>query len=122
MQDVSLERNDPNLVFERPKNDNPPERMHGRYPRYKSTLLTICVLSTKKPYPRSKCHAFRAKRIDERKNLIQQHLLCLRCLASTTHMAKDCKLLVKCTERESDKKLAALHVDGNPKPKDPEEV
>jgi hypothetical protein len=33
IQDVSLEKNDPNLVFERPENDNPPERMHGRYPR-----------------------------------------------------------------------------------------
>jgi hypothetical protein len=37
-------------------------------------------------------------------------------------MAKDCKLPVKCTECESDKHLAALHVERKPKPKDPEEV
>jgi hypothetical protein len=32
IQDVSLEKNDPNLVFELPENDNPPVRMRGRYP------------------------------------------------------------------------------------------
>jgi hypothetical protein len=33
IQDVSLEKNDPNLFFERPENDNPAARMRGRYPR-----------------------------------------------------------------------------------------
>jgi hypothetical protein len=53
---------------------------------------------------------------------VPNEFLCFRGLASTTHMAKECKLPVKCTERESDKNLAALHIDRNPKPKDPEEV
>jgi hypothetical protein len=136
IQDILLEKNDPNLAFERPENDNPAARMRGRYPRqsYKTEIMdpssgdhtntpnpNLCIIH-QKPHSLSKCRAFRAKPIDERKNLIRQHRLCFRCLASTIHMAKDCKLSVKCTECESDKHLAALHVERKPKPKDPEKV
>ncbi|CAB4020443.1 Hypothetical predicted protein [Paramuricea clavata] len=106
IQDVSLENNDPNLVFERPENDNPPARMCDR---------SLCPLASAVPF-------VPCKPIDERKSLIRQHRLCFRCLTSTTHMAKECKLPVKCTECESDKHLAALHVKRKSKPKDPEEV
>ena len=110
--------------------------MRGRYPRqnYKTEItgpssgdqtntpnLNLCIIH-QKPHPLSKCRAFRAKPIYERKNLIRQHRLCFHCLASNTHMAKDCKLPVKCTEYENDKHLAALHVERKLKPKDREEV
>ena len=41
IQDVSLAKNDPNLAFERPENDNPAARMRGRYPRqsYKTEIM-----------------------------------------------------------------------------------
>ena len=60
--------------------------------------------------------AFRAKSIEERKSLVRKHHLCFRCLSSVSHMAKDCKFPVKCSECGSDRHLAALHVDPPPPP------
>ena len=134
IQDISLERNDPNLVIDRPDGDNPPPRERGRYPRrsYKTDIKdppdddqrntperNLCIIH-QRPHPLSKCRVFRAKPIEERKNLLRQHRLCFRCLASTTHMAKDCKLSIKCTECESDRHLAALHVEKPLKPENRE--
>lgn len=45
----------------------------------------------------------------DRRNLLNQHSICFRCLSSSTHQAKDCTTPVKCTECHSDKHLAALH-------------
>jgi hypothetical protein len=136
VQDVSLERNDPNLLIERPTNeDAPPSR--SRPPR--QTFLTElqdddhdssfpgekdqynpnrCILHGK-PHPVTSCRAFRAKSIEERKSLVRKYRLCFRCLASISHMAKDCKFPVKCSECGSAKHLAALHVDHTTKPSDP---
>ena len=79
----------------------------------------MCIIH-QRPHPVSKCRVFRAKPIEERKNLLRQHRLCFRCLASTTHMAKDCKLSIKCTECESDRHPAALHVEKPLKPENRE--
>jgi hypothetical protein len=136
IQDVSLERNDPNLAIERPDNEVPLQRTRGRHPRqsYKTEITdpssegegnifnpSVCIIH-RKPHPLTKCRAFQAKTIEERRNLLRQHHLCFRCLASTTHMAKDCKLTIKCSECGSDKHLAALHVERPGKPKSPAET
>ena len=57
--------------------------------------------------------------MEERKGFIRKHRLCFRCLASASHMAKDCKTSVKCWECGRDKHLAALHVNHPTKPIDP---
>ncbi len=136
IQDVSLERNDPNLAIERPDNEVPLQRTRGRHPRqsYKTEITdpssegegnifnpSVCIIH-RKPHPLTKCRAFQAKTIEERRNLLRQHHLCFRCLASTTHMAKDCKLTIKFSECGSDKHLAALHVERPGKPKSPAET
>lgn len=136
IQDISLERNDPNLAIERPEGDNPPQRERGRYLKrsFKTEIedpvlegqrnvpeQTLCIIH-QKPHPLSKCRSFRTKPIEERKNLLRQHHVCFRCLASTSHIAKDCKLFVKCSECASDRHLAALHVERPPKPEDPRKV
>lgn len=46
--------------------------------------------------------------LEDRKKLLKENI-CYRCLASTDHQAKDCKVTVKCEECNSKKHLAALH-------------
>mgnify|MGYP002803631236 CR=1 FL=1 len=134
IQDVSLERNDPNLAIDHTCKDSPPPPLRPRSKQHRQTYKTElksptseqdrdlsnwCILH-ERSHPLSKCRAFRAKSIDERKNLVRQHRLCFRCLASRSHMAKDCKSPVKCSECQSDRHLDALHVTKPVKPKDPE--
>lgn len=66
-----------------------------------------CVLH-KLCHPLGKCRAFRSKSLAERKALLTQHGICFCCLASTNHLAKDCIAVVKCSECQSDKHMAAL--------------
>lgn len=63
----------------------------------------------KKPHPLKKCKLFRDKPLDERKTYLRENRICYRCCGSTQHMAKDCKMTVKCLECNSDKHIAALH-------------
>ena len=58
-----------------------------------------------------KCRAFRAMSLTERKDLLSQYRICFRCLASTSHQAKDCIAVIKCAECQSDKNVAGLHSD-----------
>ena len=69
-----------------------------------------CVLH-KLSHPIGKCRAFRAMSHTERKDLLNQYQICFRCLASTSHQAKDCTAVIKCAECQSDKHVAALHTD-----------
>ena len=133
IQDLSRERNDPNLIIEHPENDHPPPSGHIKSRRsYKTHIaereeqkdainLNLCVIH-QRPHSLNKCRAFRAKPIEERKSIVRQNNLCFRCLASNTHMAKDCKIPIKCSECGSEKHLGALHVDRREKPKDPDKV
>ncbi|PFX28554.1 hypothetical protein AWC38_SpisGene6700 [Stylophora pistillata] len=60
-------------------------------------------------HPLGKGRVFRSKSLTERKAPINQHRICFCCLASTNHMAKDCTAVIKCSECQSDKHMAALH-------------
>ncbi|KAL6457432.1 hypothetical protein MHYP_G00343950 [Metynnis hypsauchen] len=62
-----------------------------------------------KPHPLAKCRGFRVKHLDDRKAYLRENSICYRCCASTKHLAKDCKVAVKCKECNSDKHLTALH-------------
>ncbi|XP_036952753.1 uncharacterized protein LOC119018863 isoform X3 [Acanthopagrus latus] len=63
----------------------------------------------KKPHPLKKCKLFRDKSLEERKTYLRENRICYRCCGSTQHMAKDCKITVKCLECNSDRHIAALH-------------
>jgi hypothetical protein len=120
IQKLSQQRNDPNLIIERSENDHQPSSGHGRTRRTFETNvgqrgeqeiptdLNLCIIH-RQPHPLNVCRAVRAKPIEERKSLVRQNQLCFRCLESRSHMAKDCKVTVKCSE--CGKHLAALHVD-----------
>ncbi|KAJ8365140.1 hypothetical protein SKAU_G00139710 [Synaphobranchus kaupii] len=62
-----------------------------------------------KPHPLRKCRGFRVMLLDDRKKFLKDNSICFRCCASTTHQAKNCDMVVKCTECESERHLAALH-------------
>ncbi|TWW54543.1 hypothetical protein D4764_0103490 [Takifugu flavidus] len=63
----------------------------------------------KKPHPLRKCKLFREKPLEERKVYLRENRICFRCCGSVQHMARDCKIDVKCFECGSDKHISALH-------------
>lgn len=65
-----------------------------------------------KPHPLSKCRGFVKMTFDERKRLLKEHMICYRCCASTSHMAKNCQAPIKCLECASDKHVSAMHFSG----------
>lgn len=65
----------------------------------------------KKPHPLKKCKLFRGKPLEERKAYLKENRICYRCCGSIQHMAKDCKVTVKCLECNSERHIAALHPD-----------
>ncbi|XP_041432206.1 uncharacterized protein LOC121398331 [Xenopus laevis] len=50
-----------------------------------------------KAHPLLKCSAFREKSIEACKAFLKENI-CYKCCSSTSHLAKDCKVCVKCTE------------------------
>lgn len=63
----------------------------------------------KKPHPLKKCKLFRNKTLEDHKAYLRDNYIYYRFCGSTQHMAKDCKMTVKCLECNSDKHIAALH-------------
>ena len=49
------------------------------------------------------------KTLDERKAYLKDHGICFRCCSSYTHLARDCKAPIKCTECDSEDHSTALH-------------
>ena len=68
-----------------------------------------CVIH-KLSHALGKCRAFRAMPLTERKNVLDQHGICFRCVTSSSHQAKDCTVAVKCMECQSEKHVTALHI------------
>ena len=131
IQDLALERNDPNLALEVP--DDSPQKHHNPRPRrtYRTEItdeqdnlekslthdpMKWCVFH-EKPHPLAKCRAFRSKPIEERKNLLRKNRICYRCVASMSHLAKDCHCTIKCSECQSEKHLTAMHAGKPPEQK-----
>ena len=136
IQEISQERNDPYLAIENLDKRNlrspkipfkppkPPNTGEGFTVR--KTELSKCALNSSGQPPSapdtrkccfihrshhalSKCRVFRSKTLDERKNLLSQHGVCFRCVASSNHHAKNCTAVIKCSECQSDKHTSALH-------------
>ncbi|XP_077369860.1 uncharacterized protein LOC144014155 [Festucalex cinctus] len=63
----------------------------------------------RKPHPLKRCRGFRSKPLEERKAFLKENGICFRCCSSTTHLAKKCEAVLKCTECQSDSHIAALH-------------
>ena len=89
--------------------DTAPKHSAPRDPAKQCVILKLC-------HPLGKCLILRSKSLAERKALLTQHGICFRCLASTNHLAKDCTAVVKCSECQSDRHMAALHTGPINKP------
>ncbi|KAI3358292.1 hypothetical protein L3Q82_014670, partial [Scortum barcoo] len=62
-----------------------------------------------KPHPLKKCRGCRSKPLEERRAFLKEIGVCFKCCSSTTHLAKNCKAALKCSECESEDHVAALH-------------
>ncbi|XP_072896146.1 uncharacterized protein [Hemitrygon akajei] len=56
-----------------------------------------------KPHPLKKCRTFREKPLEERKRI------CFKCCSSTSHLARECTIAVKCPECNSTNHDGAMH-------------
>ncbi len=63
----------------------------------------------KKPHPLRKCCGFRMKPLEVRKAYLNENGICFRCCASSSHIACNCKTVVKCTECDSENHATTLH-------------
>lgn len=73
----------------------------------------------KKPHPLTRCRGFRSKPIEERKAFLKENGICFRCCSTTSHLARNCTVAIKCKECESTCHISVLHPD--PAPSSPSE-
>ncbi|KAK7892056.1 hypothetical protein WMY93_024019 [Mugilogobius chulae] len=126
-------RNDPSFLFSRTneRHDTPLRSYGNKISVHKTDVSTGTKQPTKtstnkqdgqdkncpihnKAHPLRKCRAFRAKSIEERKNILKENGICFKCCTSTSHLAKDCKVPVKCSECDSDRHDNAMHIGTPP--------
>lgn len=67
-----------------------------------------------KPHPLKKCRTFRNKTLVERKAFLKEKGICFKCCSSISHLTKDCKYPVKCSECDSSYHDAVMHPDTLP--------
>lgn len=68
----------------------------------------------KKLHPLNKCREFDSKPLEEWKALIKGFQFCYKCCESANHMAKDCKVVIKCRVCDCSRHPTALHPDSDP--------
>ncbi|XP_076113586.1 uncharacterized protein LOC143081749 [Mytilus galloprovincialis] len=74
-----------------------------------SQQQNLCILHKTK-HTLNECRAFRAKPIEERKELLRQNNVCYKCCGSTTHRSRDCNASISCNECGSERHTTALHI------------
>lgn len=62
-----------------------------------------------KSHPLKQCRTFRNKTLFDRRAFLKEKGICFRCIASATHLAKDCKKAVRCAECDSSFHETAMH-------------
>ncbi|XP_059833654.1 uncharacterized protein LOC132398362 [Hypanus sabinus] len=67
-----------------------------------------------KPHPLKACRMFREKPLEERTALLKEKRICFRCCSSTSHLARECTIAVKCPECDSPDHVGAMHPDLSP--------
>ncbi|XP_059830417.1 uncharacterized protein LOC132396666 [Hypanus sabinus] len=67
-----------------------------------------------KPHPLKGCRMFREKPLAERTALLKEKRICFRCCSSTSHLARECTIAVKCPECDITDHIGAMHPDLSP--------
>ncbi|XP_073772958.1 uncharacterized protein [Danio rerio] len=68
----------------------------------------LCPIHNK-PHLLRNCRSFREKPLEERYAFLKEKCICFKCCIATTHIAKNCKFVTKCSECGSEKHISALH-------------
>ncbi|XP_078809202.1 uncharacterized protein LOC144994598 [Oryzias latipes] len=115
-------RNDPSFMYQgitpstKPekwfvKNFNPNKPITVHKTNVSSASIDLnknCPLHDK-PHPLKKCRTFRKKLIGDRIAFLKEKRICFKCCSSTSHLARDCKMSVKCSECGSVNHDVAMH-------------
>ncbi|XP_063416574.1 uncharacterized protein LOC134698584 [Mytilus trossulus] len=70
----------------------------------------LCIIHNTE-HSLNECHGFRAKTIEERKDLLRQNNLCYKCCDSTMHRSRDCNVSISGNECGSKQHTTALHTN-----------
>ncbi|XP_033759093.1 uncharacterized protein LOC117341342 [Pecten maximus] len=66
----------------------------------------------------NECREFRRKPLAERKLLLKEHKICFKCGETNSHMAKECKAIIKCKQCGSKQHPTGLHQTNESERKD----
>ncbi|KAI3374199.1 hypothetical protein L3Q82_006053 [Scortum barcoo] len=97
-------RNDPSFSL-----TSTPSKTSNQFLKNKRPERETRNAKRQKPHPLKKCRGFRSKSLEERRAFLKEIGVCFKCCSSTTHLAKNCKVALKCSECESEDHVAALH-------------
>lgn len=82
----------------------------------RKVVTSWCSLQATKPcflsslcLPLRKCRAFRERPIEARKAILKENNVCFKCCSSASHITKNCKIKVQCSECKSERHHTALH-------------
>ncbi|KAK3735290.1 hypothetical protein QZH41_010583, partial [Actinostola sp. cb2023] len=135
VQDIAQERNDPFLTLETADEETvrptrAVNRQNSRTTRQGVTTIKTDMTDSssavehpssapeepkrwcfihRRPHPLTKCRVFRAKPLEERRNLLKRERVCFRCAATRGHIARDCEESIHCDECQSEDHITALH-------------
>ena len=122
--EMSVIRNDPGLMYETPKetkgvqksvNKNRTEFVSSRKTNISSrtnisgTTLHPCLIHKGSKHTINECRAFQCKPLEDRKTLLRNHNICLRCCETSDHFAKKCQSNIRCDRCQSNSHCTALH-------------
>ena len=115
-------RNDPGLIYEMPKPTSHTQRNVNRNRTVSVTTRKTntafenpkdttqgCLLHRGAKHTINECTAFQTRSLENRKTLLRNHNLCLRCCETSDHFAKKCHSKIYCDICRSYLHCTALH-------------
>lgn len=123
IEEMSIIRNDPGLMYEIPKETNLVQKSVNKnrlvYVTTRKTDISagnsrnsshLCLIHKGSKHTINECIAFRSRSLENRKAILRNHNICLKCCETSDHFAARCKSKIYCDIcEESDFHCTALH-------------
>nr|XP_034311144.1 uncharacterized protein LOC117684166 [Crassostrea gigas] len=123
IEEMSIIRNDPGLMYEIPKETNLVQKSVNKnrlvYVTTRKTDISagnsrnsshLCLIHNGSKHTINECIAFRSRSLENKKAILHNHNLCLKCCETSDHFAARCKSKIYCDIcEESDFHCTALH-------------
>lgn len=123
IEEMSIIRNDPGLMYEIPKETNLVQKSVNKnrlvYVTNRKTDISagnsrnsshLCLIHKGSKHTINECIAFRSRSLENRKAILRNHNICLKCCETSDHFAARCKSKIYCDIcEESDFHCTALH-------------